>query len=326
MAVPSSLLNGAPPRWGLTFSQNWGKFDESVSGSQLHPVLLEKRRVGIWGALLGGLHMWGDALWQVRLCTKTFWLVQSNAGKDWSPLTLLYNRAKNPEVVERVQRGQILSQPGNCPIKVYEVRPTLQDPPSHPRNPKPTTPLSPLTPLCRWWGCAGQRFLRTDQASGLSRSNCQASLRLLNFRFSDQGNRLQRTFWELWWRSCVWISYDKSSNENKWEKVRSSSSNPPLAQFSCDKFLTFNLTVSCAHVIHLLSNKDISQKVKVPYSMNIIHCSGFNTFYPFWLLSVDSVGLQLGFWLCPGRQVAWVKLYLGHLFFAMSHRALSMCW
>jgi len=32
-----------------------------------------------------------------------------------------YGRAKNPEVVERVQRGQILSQPGNCPIKVYEV-------------------------------------------------------------------------------------------------------------------------------------------------------------------------------------------------------------
>ena len=36
------------------------------------------------------------------------------------------NRAKNPEVVERVQRGQILSQPGNCPIKVYEVRPTIK--------------------------------------------------------------------------------------------------------------------------------------------------------------------------------------------------------
>ena len=35
----------------------------------------------------------------------------------------LQNRAKNPEVVERVQRGQILSQPGNCPVKVYEVRP-----------------------------------------------------------------------------------------------------------------------------------------------------------------------------------------------------------
>ena len=32
-----------------------------------------------------------------------------------------YGRAKNPEVVERVQRGQILSQPGNCPNKVYEV-------------------------------------------------------------------------------------------------------------------------------------------------------------------------------------------------------------
>jgi len=32
-----------------------------------------------------------------------------------------YGRAKNPEVVERVQRGQILSMPGNCPAKVYEV-------------------------------------------------------------------------------------------------------------------------------------------------------------------------------------------------------------
>ena len=32
-----------------------------------------------------------------------------------------YGRAKNPEVVERVQRGQILSQPGSCPAQVYEV-------------------------------------------------------------------------------------------------------------------------------------------------------------------------------------------------------------
>ena len=32
-----------------------------------------------------------------------------------------YGRAKNPEVVERVQRGQILSQPGSCPHQVYEV-------------------------------------------------------------------------------------------------------------------------------------------------------------------------------------------------------------
>lgn len=32
-----------------------------------------------------------------------------------------YGRAKNPEVVERVQRGQILSMPGNCPAKMYEV-------------------------------------------------------------------------------------------------------------------------------------------------------------------------------------------------------------
>ena len=32
-----------------------------------------------------------------------------------------YGRAKNPEVVERVQRGQILSRPSLCPHKVYEV-------------------------------------------------------------------------------------------------------------------------------------------------------------------------------------------------------------
>jgi len=32
-----------------------------------------------------------------------------------------YGRAKNPEVVERVQRGQILSQPTACPNQVYEV-------------------------------------------------------------------------------------------------------------------------------------------------------------------------------------------------------------
>ena len=33
-----------------------------------------------------------------------------------------YGRAKNPEVVERVQRGQILSRPPSCPHKVYDVR------------------------------------------------------------------------------------------------------------------------------------------------------------------------------------------------------------
>jgi len=33
-----------------------------------------------------------------------------------------YGRAKNPEVVERVQRGQILSQPAACPQQVYEVQ------------------------------------------------------------------------------------------------------------------------------------------------------------------------------------------------------------
>ena len=43
------------------------KFNESVSGSELHSVLLEKRCVGIWGALLGGFHMRGDAVWQVGL-------------------------------------------------------------------------------------------------------------------------------------------------------------------------------------------------------------------------------------------------------------------
>ena len=32
-----------------------------------------------------------------------------------------YGRAKNPEVVERVQRGQILSRPPSCPHKVYDV-------------------------------------------------------------------------------------------------------------------------------------------------------------------------------------------------------------
>ena len=31
-----------------------------------------------------------------------------------------YGRAKNPEVVDRVQRGQILQQPTNCPNSVYE--------------------------------------------------------------------------------------------------------------------------------------------------------------------------------------------------------------
>jgi serine/threonine protein kinase len=32
-----------------------------------------------------------------------------------------YGRAKNPEVVERVQRGQILQRPNSCPYEVYEV-------------------------------------------------------------------------------------------------------------------------------------------------------------------------------------------------------------
>ena len=37
-----------------------------------------------------------------------------------------YGRAKNPEVVERVQRGQILSRPSLCPHKVYEVSPVIK--------------------------------------------------------------------------------------------------------------------------------------------------------------------------------------------------------
>ena len=32
-----------------------------------------------------------------------------------------YGRSKNPEVVERVQRGQVLSRPQGCPHQVYEV-------------------------------------------------------------------------------------------------------------------------------------------------------------------------------------------------------------
>ena len=33
-----------------------------------------------------------------------------------------YGRSKNPEVVERVQKGQVLSRPQNCPHPIYEVR------------------------------------------------------------------------------------------------------------------------------------------------------------------------------------------------------------
>ena len=32
-----------------------------------------------------------------------------------------YCRAKNPEVVDRVQKGQVLSRPQNCPHPIYEV-------------------------------------------------------------------------------------------------------------------------------------------------------------------------------------------------------------
>ena len=89
-----------------------------MTGSELHPVLVEERCLGIWGPLLGGLHMRGDAIWQVRVYSQSCL---------WSKIfDYALNRAKNPEVVERVQRGQILSQPGNCPIKVYEVRPTIK--------------------------------------------------------------------------------------------------------------------------------------------------------------------------------------------------------
>lgn len=64
-------------------------------------------------------------------CPMAGWILgQFSTGEDWTSLSLLYNRAKNPEVVERVQRGQILSQPGNCPIKVYEVCTTNQHPPT----------------------------------------------------------------------------------------------------------------------------------------------------------------------------------------------------
>merc|ERR1712020_621325 len=48
----------------------------------------------------------------------------------WEILTcgeMPYGRAKNPEVVERVQRGQILSRPSLCPHKVYEVSPVHQN-------------------------------------------------------------------------------------------------------------------------------------------------------------------------------------------------------
>ncbi len=33
-----------------------------------------------------------------------------------------YGRAKNPEVVDMVQRGQVLQRPPACPFDVYEVR------------------------------------------------------------------------------------------------------------------------------------------------------------------------------------------------------------
>ena len=39
-----------------------------------------------------------------------------------------YGRAKNPEVVERVQRGQILQRPQACPYEVYEVSITQSSP------------------------------------------------------------------------------------------------------------------------------------------------------------------------------------------------------
>ena len=40
-----------------------------------------------------------------------------------------YGRSKNPEVVERVQKGQVLSRPQNCPHPIYEVN-TEHDSPS----------------------------------------------------------------------------------------------------------------------------------------------------------------------------------------------------
>ena len=76
-----------------------------------------------------------------------------------------YGRAKNPEVVERVQRGQILGQPSNCPNKVYEVRETFEI-------------FQFNTHIIwsrRWWGYAGPRYQRTGQASELSRRSWLSS-------------------------------------------------------------------------------------------------------------------------------------------------------
>ena len=53
-----------------------------------------------------------------------------------------YGRAKNPEVVERVQRGQILSRPSLCPHKVYEVSPVIKTCNLAPFHPSYTPPLS----------------------------------------------------------------------------------------------------------------------------------------------------------------------------------------
>ena len=35
----------------------------AIAGSQLHQVLQQERRVGLWCPVLGGLHLWGHALW-----------------------------------------------------------------------------------------------------------------------------------------------------------------------------------------------------------------------------------------------------------------------
>ena len=51
-----------------------------------------------------------------------------------------YGRAKNPEVVERVQRGQILSRPSLCPHKVYEVSPVNKTCNLAPFRPLPNPP------------------------------------------------------------------------------------------------------------------------------------------------------------------------------------------
>ena len=104
--------------------------------------------------------------------------------------------------MERVQRGQILSQPGNCPVKVYEVRPRAisifcLSNPSYSLcrflvSYRSQCLGNPSYSLCqflfyepRWCGCAGRQCLRIDQASDQSKSSCPALHRPWNSRFSE---------------------------------------------------------------------------------------------------------------------------------------------